>query len=540
MKIAYGVDVGADSIKVARVARGARGVRVERVARVPLAALRARGVDVEDENDVAAALRNELDGAGLRLRGAALAVGREAILRYSRVPPVPPWRLALIMRYEIEDVVEKRGEDVAADYRLVLVPRSHTDELTVMVGMADATPLAWRLSALANAGVGIAAVNPAPLAFFNALRLTGELPDPGTAVGIDLGHASTQIVVARDGELVFARSASLGVSDFLGRVQERLGVDEAAAGRLVRERGDANRAGDPVSEAMGEVAGNLYAAVSSTLQFARAQTRLPETDLRPERVLLAGGGSALRGLAAYLGASLEAPVSVSDPTGGVAAGGDDPVPPPAYAVAVGLGAALLDPLAASLDLLPARYKERRRFRTRTRFLVAAGVLAFLGVALSFVGATAEWSRKRERTQALTSRREELTARLRDHREAEEARERARSVARELARTAAPAVALARLADLLRSAPRSVAVSSLELPGEGRPRGDGALTATVRGEVDNASDDGLDVVDRLATALAGAEGIAEARPDGGSTVEDRAAGVVRFRLDVVFAPPPGVD
>ena len=51
-------------------------------------------------------------------KGAALVgvSGRDLIMRYTHVPPVPDWRLEMLMNFEIQEVSEQSGGDVSAAY----------------------------------------------------------------------------------------------------------------------------------------------------------------------------------------------------------------------------------------------------------------------------------------------------------------------------------------------------------------------------------------------------------------------------------------
>src|SRR5204862_204951 len=53
-----------------------------------------------------------------RSKAAALVglSGKDLIIRYTQVPPVPDWRLEMLMNFEIQEVSEQSGGDVSAAY----------------------------------------------------------------------------------------------------------------------------------------------------------------------------------------------------------------------------------------------------------------------------------------------------------------------------------------------------------------------------------------------------------------------------------------
>ena len=53
--------------------------------------------------------------AGVKAGEAMLGLtGRDLIIRYTHVPPVPDWRLGMLMKFEIEEVSEQSGGEVSA------------------------------------------------------------------------------------------------------------------------------------------------------------------------------------------------------------------------------------------------------------------------------------------------------------------------------------------------------------------------------------------------------------------------------------------
>ena len=75
--------------------------------------------------------REKMPLSGLHL-GVPGSVGN---LRYNLVPPVPDWRLELIMKYEAQEMAEKSGEPLSSDYIQLDVPESQAEDRILLVGM---------------------------------------------------------------------------------------------------------------------------------------------------------------------------------------------------------------------------------------------------------------------------------------------------------------------------------------------------------------------------------------------------------------------
>ena len=61
--------------------------------------------------------------------------GSAATLRYHRLPPVPDWRLQLILKYETEEMAEKSGEPLSSDALALEIPESAGEEEVHLLGM---------------------------------------------------------------------------------------------------------------------------------------------------------------------------------------------------------------------------------------------------------------------------------------------------------------------------------------------------------------------------------------------------------------------
>jgi type IV pilus assembly protein PilM len=410
-----GIDIGASAIKVVELRVSEKGAVVRRALFLDREALRARGVDPADRPKVAALLRREMDAAGIARRDVVLGIsGKDCILHYVHVPPVPTWRLKIIMDYEVGERAEKIGEPLTGDYRVLPVTRDADDDQSVILGLSKEATLTGFLVDLTAAGITVAKAVPAPLALYGAYASFGkkpdlESPDDELVAVVDLGAENLNMAFLLNGNLAFARSASFGGKNFTEAIARDQGMDleraEAAKLRSGTVDPAAGRGDDSVNSLRGAAA-QLLSMIQSSLKFSRSQTgvRLPE----PTRYVLLGGGAALHGLVSYLQAGLGRPVEVFHPEAASAGdiGGDAAQvlgsAPGNFAVALGLAAAALRREGMELTLLPGPYLERRTFRERTIFLYAAAGLLAAFLVLRLVQGFSENSSARAREADLKS------------------------------------------------------------------------------------------------------------------------------------------
>jgi len=161
--------------------------------------------------------------------------GRAGLMRYLQVPPVPPWKMEMMMKYEVEEQSAAQ-ERSAFDYRILDLP-DVGGQLTVMLAMVQERRLRGRIDVARRAGLPRGDVDFNTLGLFNAY-VYGHGAEAGrTVLLVDIGADTLGIVVVRDGLLYFARSVPGGGARFTAAVAEAAGLTLEEAENLKREKG---------------------------------------------------------------------------------------------------------------------------------------------------------------------------------------------------------------------------------------------------------------------------------------------------------------
>jgi type IV pilus assembly protein PilM len=384
MAILTGIDPGTHSVKVVQGQMAGPIFKLIRAFEVP--------VDPEEdiESEILRGLQSGLASAKLKPGAARLGLtGRDLMIRYTTVPPVPIWRLKMLMDFEIEDMSSSSGEDLAADYNLLANEAADGDE-RVLVGLVKRSFIDARLRALDGVKVPFKSATPNCLALFNSYIAFGDAPEESCyTLLLDIGDRNVELVIERDGELVFARNLAGGGDLFTAAIAEAFDVSTEKARDLKAEYGNVTPRGrasysssaeERVANAIMGVAGQLSGMIQSTFGFARSQSGRP--DLKIDRVLLSGGGARLTGIEDYLAQNLGAPTARWSPEAGIdpsALPADEldefEADPGSFTVALGLARMSQQPEAFGLDIVPAEIKKKRHFVQRTLWLILAGVAA---------------------------------------------------------------------------------------------------------------------------------------------------------------------
>jgi type IV pilus assembly protein PilM len=390
-----GIDIGAATVKAVRLERRGAGLQVTGAVKLTTADVPEEQYNIDPE--VASELARHLAGAGIRTKRAAVGVsGKDLIMRYVEVPPVPQWRLKMIMDFEIGEMAGRAGGDVTSDFRLLDLAPNEAGNLIVLVALAKNAYLERRIDILNRVRIGAYDMLPSSLALHKAFQLQGTPPPGETTLVVDVGARNTEMVIQRDGVLLFARNVSSGGNLFTAAVSEALRVPLPEAEKIKCKHGAVTKTAilkatnidtEAVYEALSGVASQFTALIRSSVQFCKSQTKLKNLTL--DRILLSGGGSRLRGMKDHLASAFRIPVEVLQPFGDLTVVVDDPEQaeritesPREMSIALGLALAGMDS-EDSLRLLPERFQQRRDFVERKVFLFGAGAAAaaFLGLGI---------------------------------------------------------------------------------------------------------------------------------------------------------------
>jgi general secretion pathway protein L len=343
MSTLLGIDIGTTAVKVAAIRTAYRKVQLVGLASVEVA--QAGGV-AEALAQAARLVMGDRGGFGDSI--AISLEGQRGTIKVVGLPASAAKQISEILPFELESKLPFDIEEAVFDYRVLPGLRdTKGEELAVLVGVAKTADVAARIELVKGAlatepeRVGLGAFPIANLLPY--LPILGE----GVVALVDLGTVSSDVLVLKNGEPLFARTVALGTKGLPG-----------TAAKLARE-------------------------LRTTIAAHRSQGGEP-----PARLLLCGGGAYVSGAVAFLSSNLELPVEVL-PTPGI-----EMQMPPAlaaehsavmarFAKAVGLAAGLL-PRSVGLNLRKGPLAFERGFAwVKEKVPLLAGLAAVILVSFLF-------------------------------------------------------------------------------------------------------------------------------------------------------------
>ena len=396
-----GIDVGHDAIKIVAL-RSQDGVpELDRVAVESLEELARLDPGPEKLAALRARTARLVHSHRMPVRECVTGIsGRTTIVRYIQVPPVPPWRLEALMRFEAtQHSASHANGDVAPqervfDHRTLDIPDVEGQSV-VLLALSQESNVEDRLSILEGAGVEDPDVDLVAMGLYNAY-VHGHGFDEADAdkhvMLLDIGAREMHVVIVRNGGLVFVRHHQGGGNRFTKALEDARGLSAKDAEEYKRTKAriytDPSEAPSDeareTSEALASEGADLERAVEATVLYARAQTRAK--DIEVDRMLFSGGGSQLPGLRESFAMRFRTEAAELEPFRRISMGDAPPdtlrfIKKNAAELAVPTGLALsrLQPRAVKFDLRSGAAKEERLFAQRGLFLWAATAVFAVGL-----------------------------------------------------------------------------------------------------------------------------------------------------------------
>lgn len=384
------LDIGTSAVRVCELTPTKQGYQLTKYyhREFPIDPSMEEEAQREVRKNVVQALLKE---AKIRTKKTVFGVpGQSVFTRTRTLPPVPDYKVTQIVRYEIQQQIPFQLDQIAYDFQVL--QRTEAGGYDVLMAAIKVDVVEKRLEPIKDLKKRVEVVDVCPLAAYNWLKFTKEFGDTGECIAlIDLGAATTDIVIERDNQFRFTRSLNLGGNDITSAIAADFNCEWAQAEKLKRERGFAPT-GDPARDGKGgEVIGRVLNRLVSEINRSFAYFRSQPGGGPVSRIILTGGGACLRNIVPYLQRQLGIEVRIAQPLAGLAIGpGAQEVNehPEQAAVVMGLALRCCEQVAININLIPPRLVEAARRRDQAVYWLLSVVTLIL-IMLTIVPAMAQ-------------------------------------------------------------------------------------------------------------------------------------------------------
>ena len=305
-----GLDIGSSSVKAVELAKKGSSLQLLNMGFENLQTDTIVDGQIMELNNVSNVITNIFNEHQIRTpRVCAGVSGHSVIVKNIVLPQMSQEELQESFSWHAEEHIPFDIADVNLDYELT---SKSQESLHVLMAACKSDKIANVKQAIQLAGKQPVIIDVDAFALQNCYEINYD-PKPGEVVALlNIGASTMNINILNGTRSVFARDASVGGSQYTSLLQKELGLSfEQAEGvkrGMALPDGVEPRPIQPIIETVSDI---LALEVRKTMDFYRATA--DEGEAAIQKILLAGGGSKLPGLADYLGNRFEIPVEVFNP-----------------------------------------------------------------------------------------------------------------------------------------------------------------------------------------------------------------------------------
>jgi type IV pilus assembly protein PilM len=305
-----GLDIGSSSVKAVELGKKGASYQLLNLGFENLQTDTIVDGQIMELNNVSNVITSIFSEHQIRTNRVCAGVsGHSVIVKNIVLPQMSQEELRESFSWHAEEHIPFDIADVNLDYQLT----GKSDEtLHVLMAACKSDKINNVKQAIQLAGKQPVIIDVDAFALQNCYEVNYAPQDGEVVALLNIGAATMNINILNGTRSVFARDASVGGSQYTSLLQKELGLSFEQAEGVKRgmplPEGVEPRPIQPIIETVSDI---LALEVRKTMDFYRATA--DEGDAAIQKILLAGGGSKLPGLADYLGKRFEIPVEVFDP-----------------------------------------------------------------------------------------------------------------------------------------------------------------------------------------------------------------------------------
>jgi type IV pilus assembly protein PilM len=305
-----GLDIGSSSVKAVELVRKGANLQLLNLGFEDLQTDTIVDGQIMELNNVSNVIASIFAEQRIRTTRVAAGVsGHSVIVKNIVLPQMSEEELQESFSWHAEEHIPFDIADVNLDYELT---GNSSDSLSVLLAACKSDKIANVKQAIQLAGKQPVVIDVDAFALQNCYEVNYQ-PRAGEIVALlNIGASTMNINILNGTRSVFARDASVGGSQYTSLLQKELGLSYEQAEAVKRGQplpeGIEPRPIQPIIETVSDI---LALEVRKTMDFFRATAEEGQQSI--QKILIAGGGSKLPGLADYLSRRFEIPVEVFDP-----------------------------------------------------------------------------------------------------------------------------------------------------------------------------------------------------------------------------------
>lgn len=321
-KAVIGLDIGTNNIKAVAIEKTGAGPKIVGFGISPL----PEGIIVEgnisDSDTLSETIKDLIKG--MKVKSSVVNVGfspQNVIVRFIKIPQMSDDELEGNIKFEAEQYVPYAIEEVSIGYaKLAEVEEDGIINFNILLVCSQKEIVNSYLRMLKSCGMNPQVLEVSSIASMNSLY--NHISDSEVIAVVDIGAASTNICIVKNGIMEFHRNISIAGNSITSVIQSVLKLDFAEAENIKKEEGTIVVEGEEeneVSEVIRTVIEDLASEIRRSFDYYKAQSR----EKVIHKIFLTGGTAYLRNIDVFLANELGIEVVFAEPLSGMTIGVDN-------------------------------------------------------------------------------------------------------------------------------------------------------------------------------------------------------------------------
>ncbi len=306
----FGLDIGRSFIKVVEVKISGKKKFLTAAANAPTP---AGGIQTDaplEMKKVSDAIKAVVKASGVKGNKCNVSiVESQVVTRLIQMPNLTDKELSSAINWEADQYIPLPLKDVNLQYKVVSKPiQGKSGKMDVLLVAAPKRVVEKYVKLVHDSDLQLSAIETESSSLARALAAPGDLP----AVIVSLGAASCELVLVKEGNVLFTRSVSTGGYTLTRAVMAEFNMSQVQAEQYKHTYGLlANQLGGKVVNVLKPLLEVVVLEILKALEYSRSH--LQGTVF--SRIIICGGGAYLPGLSEYLTTRTSLEVSLGDPWG---------------------------------------------------------------------------------------------------------------------------------------------------------------------------------------------------------------------------------
>lgn len=315
----FALDIGTKSIRVVQLSKAADGRwRLDHVGYTGLEAKIIASDSPEGKKKLGNALMSTIAQAGISTKDVVIGLpSSKTFTTIIEVPIMSDTELRSTLKYQADQYIPMPLDDAKVDWAKLGVSPNDAKKEEILLASTAQNYVEDLIETIDSLGFNVIAAEPDPIAIVRSL-----LPDKptGAHIVLDIGEASTDIVVTLGDRPVLVRTLPMGLRALVGAIVQNLNIKEDQATQFVVKFGLApDRLEGQVFRAIENVLENFVAEIIKSVKFFQNKYATESIG----RIHLSGYAGVIPYLAEYIGTKTELATEVTSPWHKVAIGESD-------------------------------------------------------------------------------------------------------------------------------------------------------------------------------------------------------------------------